>query len=90
MCLGPYNALGNSVVAAGMGIPNAPESQAALTVDLTLPETVPLAMEYLVQHWYYDREMVTPGPANKIPQTVEDLLSEVMYEEYAPTGSVEV
>lgn len=81
LCLGPYNAIGNS----GLSSPNSPEQQPAVIVDLGLPEQASLAIEYLVQHWYYNREYVTAGPANVIPQTVLDLLGAVTVHDFAPT-----
>lgn len=80
-CLGSYVQLGNG----GAFKPNAPEQQAAYTIDYTLPATVPTAIMALVMHWYYNREPVTPGPATEVPMHVLDLLGTVTIHDYAPT-----
>ena len=61
ICLGPYNALGNTQLSP----PNSPEQQAAVTVDLTLPKVVTRAIKSLVWHWYYNREPVTNGSVSR-------------------------
>jgi len=80
-CLGNYSALGNT----GLAIPNSPEQQAAFTVDWTLPETVTIAVQVLVEHWYYNREPVTQGPVMKVPLHFEDMLGEVFVHDFSPT-----
>jgi hypothetical protein len=80
-CLGNYRALGNT----GLAIPNSPEQEAAVTVDLTLPAAVTIAVQSLVEHWYYNREPVTPGAVAKIPLHIEDMLGEVTVYDFAPT-----
>ena len=82
-CLGAYNALGNTQLSP----PNSPEQQAAVTVDLTLPKVVTRAIKALVTHWYYNREPVTGGSANKVPMHIEQMLGSVTVEDYAPTPS---
>lgn len=81
-CLGPYNALGNTGLASP---PNSPEQQAAVTVDRTLPKVVTRAIKALVQHWYVNREPVTPGMMSKVPLHIEDMLGSVHIEDFAPT-----
>jgi len=80
-CLGPYNALGNT----GLSLPNAPEQQAAVIVDRTLPRQVTRAIKTLVSHWYFNREPVTGGSVAKIPLHFEDMLGEVTVYDFAPT-----
>jgi hypothetical protein len=80
-CLGNYRALGNT----GLSIPNSPEQQAAFLVDWTLPETITIAVQALVEHWYYNREPVSQGATSKVPMHVEDMLSGVTIQDFAPT-----
>jgi hypothetical protein len=80
-CLGNYRALGNT----GLAIPNSPEQQAAFLIDWTLPEAVTLAVQFLVEHWYYNREPVTQGAVMKVPLHVEDMLGAVTIDDFAPT-----
>jgi hypothetical protein len=80
-CLGAYNALGDT----GLALPNSPEQQAAVTIDLTLPKTVNRFVKALVTHWYYNREPVVGGSVNKVPQHLEEMLGEVTIYDYCPT-----
>ena len=80
LCLGPYTALGNP----SLGITALPEQQAAITVDRTLPETTTLAIMMLVQHFYFNREPLTPGSVSKVPFSLEDLLGEITYFDFHP------
>jgi hypothetical protein len=80
-CLGPYNALGDT----GLALPNSPEQQAAVTVDLTLPKVVSRFIKALVTHWYYNREGVTQGSVTKVPLHLEDMLGSVTIHDFAPT-----
>lgn len=75
-CLGLYAAQGN--LTAG-------EQQAAYAIDYSLPSQAPLAIEYLVQHWYYNRELVTQGAAGEIQHTLQALLRDVTIYDYDPT-----
>jgi hypothetical protein len=81
ICLGPYTALGDT----GLALPNSPEQQAAVTVDWTLPKTVNRFVKALVTHWYYNREPVVSGSANKVPFHLEEMLGGVTIYDYAPT-----
>lgn len=80
-CLGAYKALGNS----GASTSNTPEQQAAYTVDLALPPTIPIALMQLVAHWYFNREPVIAGGAFEVPLHVQNLLATVSVPDYAPT-----
>jgi hypothetical protein len=80
-CLGLYTALGDT----GLTVQNAPEQQAAVLVDYTLPKTVSRAIKALVWHWYYNREPVTSGSVAKVPLHIEDMLGGVTIHDYAPT-----
>jgi hypothetical protein len=81
LCLGAYTALGDT----GLALPNSPEQQAAVTVDLTLPKTVTRFIKALVSHWYYNREPVTQGSSNKVPLHLEDMLGGVTIHDFNPT-----
>ena len=81
ICLGPYIALGDT----GLALPNSPEQQAAVTVDLTLPKTVNRFIKALVTHWYYNREPVVSGSTSKVPMHLEDMLGGVTVHDFAPT-----
>jgi hypothetical protein len=80
-CLGPYTALGDT----GLALPNSPEQQAAVTIDLTLPKVVNRFVKALVTHWYYNREPVVAGSANKVPWDLEEMLGSVTIYDYCPT-----
>jgi hypothetical protein len=80
-CLGPYIALGDT----GLALPNSPEQQAGFTADWTLPKTVNRFIKALCMHWYYNREPVTQGSANKVPYHLEDMLAAVTVTDFAPT-----
>lgn len=80
-CLGPYNALGNT----GLAAPNSPEQQAAFMVDRTLPKPVSRFVKIFGNHLYCNREPVAPGAVSKIPYHMEDLLGCVLIEDFAPT-----
>lgn len=80
-CLGPFGALGNT----GLAVPNSPEQQAAVTVDLTLPKTASRAMKALVMHWYHNREPITQGAVTRVPLHFEDMLGGVTVHDFSPT-----
>lgn len=81
ICLGFYNALGDT----GLAVPNSPEQQASFTADLTLPKTVSRFIKALVTHWYKNREPVTQGSLSKIPYHLEDMLGTVTVHDFNPT-----
>ena len=81
LCLGPYDALGNTQLSP----PNSPEQQAAVQVDRTLPKVVTRAIKALVWHWYYNRDLAVSGSANKVPMHIEEMLGNVRIEDFAPT-----
>ena len=66
-------------------MPNSPEQQAAVLVDLTLPKVVNRFIKALVTHWYYNREPVTQGGSSKVPLHLEDMLGAVTIHDFAPT-----
>jgi hypothetical protein len=80
-CLGAYTAEGDN----GLAVPNSPEQQAAVLIDLTLPETATMAIMTLVSHWYYNREIAVGGQVNKVPLLFEDMLGDVTAITYSPT-----
>lgn len=49
-----------------------------------VPEPIKHAMKFLIGHWYRNREAVTPGSYQNIPQAVDALLASYMWGAYSP------
>jgi hypothetical protein len=62
-----------------------PNQQPDSTVVLAVPQIIRTALRMLVNHWYYNREPVTPGQAMSVPHHVEALLWSQAIVDFAPT-----
>ena len=49
------------------------------TFETNVPERAKLIVKFLVSHWYENRGIITSSPVNKVPYTIEVLITQLKY-----------